>query len=248
VFKIENVGKEIVVLGKRGAYLKVNGKYLTHYSGEKIEPGKYLVVDSTFKVDTTGRWEVTPGVCIEIKNEQICHEFKTCSFNVFIRCPDEWMCLTTEEASERFGQYVKYSNEICGYQDKIPKFCYRGVSECPESCQCIFKSEAEKNGMFPCGGLSELTFCGYENGEEKYCYQQSLPDLRISDVWVDESTPGVYTKIKALVYNYGKSYAGKFVVAFFVDRNYVGEVEVNGLKPNELTVVAIDYPKICSED
>ena len=76
VFKIENIGKDIIVLGKKGIYLKVNGKYLTHYSGEKIKPGEYLTVDATFKVDSTGKWTATPGVCVEIEKEEPSCEFQ----------------------------------------------------------------------------------------------------------------------------------------------------------------------------
>jgi|UPI00064E567D subtilase family serine protease len=88
-------------------------------------------------------------------------------------------------------------------------------------------------------------FCDYQNGQEMYCYSEGKPDLVISDVWAYNTTPGVYSELRALVYNHGHGYAGKFSVAFFIDGSYVGEVEVNGLGANENTVARISYPHPC---
>lgn len=48
-----------------------------------------------------------------------------------------------------------------------------------------------------------------------------------------------------MIYNRGDGYAGSFTVAFFIDGDYVGEVEVNGLGVNENTVARLSYPHPC---
>ena len=210
-----------------------------------LDPGKGLQVKSSFKPANSGELEVYPGVCVLTGKGEICHEYDTsCTLDVFIECPENWSCMTAEQAS---GNYVRLSDEVCGYQisglaalTKTPMYCYREVVECPEGTECLTPEEAEKNGMEPTG-----LFCSYEKGQEKYCYSRGKPDLAISDVWWYNTTPEVYSELRALIYNRGDGYAGSFTVAFFIDGDYVGEVEVNGLGVNENTVARLSYPHPC---
>ena len=245
-FYIKNTGSEPIKIGKGGIYLKTSlGDKYSFYAGEILDPGKSAHISSSFRVSEAGGMKINPGICVSAEGGDVCHDFETtCSFEVFIECPEGTICMTPEQASQ--GNYIRVSDEICGYEGKVPMYCYREVFECPETCQCLPQSEAEKNGMVPCGGLSELKFCGYKDGEEMYCYQRDLPDLRISDVW-PYPTSDAYTEIRALVYNYG-GYAGNSTVAFFVDGEKVGEVEIKGLKYNENLVAELQLPttRICS--
>jgi len=262
-FYIKNIGSERIKIGKGGIYLKTSlGDKYSFYAGEILDPGKSAHISSSFRVSEAGEMRVNPGICVSAEGGDVCHDFETsCSFEVFIECPEGTICMTPEQASQ--GNYIRVSDEICGYEclmirpgplvrpgpphiEKVPMYCYREVFECPETCQCLPQSEAEKNGMVPCGGLSELKFCGYKDGEEMYCYQRDLPDLRISDVW-PYPTSDAYTRIRASVYNYG-GYAGNSTVAFFVDGEKVGEVEIKGLKHYEYVVAELQLPntRICS--
>lgn len=235
---IKNTGSEPIKIGKDGIYLKTSlGDKYSFYAGEILDPGKSVHISSSFRVSKAGEMKINPGICVSTERGDVCHDFETsCSFEVFIECPEGTICMTPEQASQ--GNYIRVSDEICGYEEKIPMYCYREVFECPETCQCLPQDEVEKNGMVPCGGLSELKFCGYKDGKEMYCYQRDLPDLRISDVWLYPASDA-YTKIRALVYNYGKGYAGNSTVAFFVDGENVGEVEIKGLKHNENVVAEL---------
>ena len=253
-FYLKNVGSEPVKIGKGGVYLKTSdGDTFSFYSGVELDPGKSVYVKSSLKPAKSGELTLNPGVCVLTAKGEFCHDFDTsCRLEVFIECPDGWSCMTEKEASQ--GSYVQLSEEVCGYQIsgftaaliKTPMYCFREVFTCPDKCYCITTEEAKKNGMLPCGGVDELKFCDYSDGEEKYCYQQEKPDLTISDVWSYESTPGVYLELRALVYNAGHGYAANSTVAFFVDGDYVGEVEIHGLKPGESTVAQLDYRSTCS--
>lgn len=179
-FYIKNTGSEPIKIGKGGIYLSTSfgGRY-SFYAGKILDPGKSVHIKSSFSVSKAGEMKVNLGVCVLTKDSDICHDFETsCSFEVFIECPDGTTCMSSEQASQ--DNYVRVSDEVCGYEEKILMYCYREFSECPESCKCLPRSEAEKSEMVPCGGLSELKFCGYKDGEEMYCYQSDLPDLRLT--------------------------------------------------------------------
>ncbi len=251
-FYLKNVGTKSVKIGKGGVYLKTsNGDEFSSYAGAELYPGKSIYIKSSFKTTKSGELRLNPGVCILTEKGELCHDFDTsCSFDVFIECPDGWSCMTAEEASQN---YVQLSDEVCGYQIsgiaaliKTPMYCFREALKCPEGCECLTTAEAEKYSMLPCGGCSELIFCDYSNEEERYCYQQERPDLTISDVWPYESTPGVYLELRALIYNSGNGYAANSTVAFFVDGEYLGEVEIQGLGPGESTVAKLPYRGSCS--
>ncbi|MEM2030134.1 MAG: CARDB domain-containing protein [Archaeoglobaceae archaeon] len=257
-FRVKNIGGEQIKIGKGGIYLKTSlGDQFSFYAGETIQPGKELQVKSSFKAEKSGKLTVNPGICLSTTKGDVCHDFNTsCSFDVVIECPAGWSCLTAEDASKTFKNYLRYSDEICGYKVsttptaviKTPMYCYREVFECPQSCQCLTQAEANKEGLILCG---EKIFCGLKSGEEMYCFQRQqitteLPDLVISDVWPFESSPGVYSEIRALVYNLGRGYATNSTLAFFVDGINVGEVSVKGLGSNENVVVKISYQRTCS--
>ena len=247
IFYIKNTNKEQVEIGKGGIYLKTStGKTFSFYPGKVMDPGDVFTVKSSFKAENAGELTVNPGICISTPKGEFCHDFETsCTFDVFIECPANWSCMTAEEASESFENYVKYSDDACGYKIsgytaliKTPMYCFREVQSCPEGSQCLTLEEGQ--GLIPTG-----IFCDYKNGEEMYCYQKAKPDLTMSDVWVYNTTPGVYSELRALVYNTGEGYAGSFSVAFFIDGNYVGEVEIDGLASGENTVARLSYPHPC---
>ncbi len=252
-FYVKNSGKEAVKIGKGGVYLRTSlGDSYKFYAGATLDPGKYIHVKSSFKTSSSGQLTLTPGICILTAKGEICQDFETsCSFDVFVRCPTEASCMTAEQASK--GNYVQVSDEVCGYQIsglaamiKTPMYCFREVYECPESCKCLTEYEAKKYGLVPCGG-AKLRFCGYSDGKEMYCYQEDLPDLIVIDVWPLESTPGAYTELRAIIQNVGDGYAANSSLAFFVDGNYVGEVQASGLEAKVgNTVVSLPYRSSCS--
>jgi len=200
---------------KKGIYLHTNHGDYEIKTGITIYPGKYVYIKSKFKPSITGQWTVNPAICISTLKSTLkgtlkdtCHNFETsCTFDVFVECPANWSCLTEEDASKNFENYVKLSNDLCGYK-----------------------------------------ISGYTAAMIKipmYCYQRRTPDLSISDVWPYESTPGVYSEVRALIYNQGNGFADNFKVAFYVDGTPVGNAIGYDLGPGENTVVAIKYPHSC---
>ncbi len=260
-FNLKNVGSSGVKLGKKGAYLKTSdGNYYSVYSGETISPGKSLFVNSSFSPQTVGRLTVKPGVCVSVEKEELCHDFDiSCAFDVFANCPEGAVCQTEDAASK--GSYVKISNEICGYQIsggpnaqvQIPMYCYFQVQQCPSNCLCVSQAEAQKNQLIPCGQSNQLILCDYKNGEKMYCFgfppqteTQEKPDLTVSDVWGIEPTPGTYSEIRATVGNIGRARAPSSILAFFINGNFVGQVEVKELSPGEVTVATFKISRQCN--
>ncbi|MBO8182740.1 MAG: hypothetical protein H0Z28_08110 [Archaeoglobus sp.] len=240
----------ITLSQKRGVYLRLNGEeYHVALSGITIPAGKSLDVKSSFQVNGSGTWVANPGLCVAPpKKGDICHDFETsCSFEVFAEC--DYLCLTEKQAQD--GNYIKLSDEICNYTIsgiaaliKTPMYCYREVLTCPEGTQCLSVSDANSNGMHIYG--ESPMFCGYSDDyEEKYCYQPGMPDLAVSQVWPVESSPGVYSQLRAYVYNRGDFRAGNFSVAFFADGEYLGEVEVGELGEGGHTVASLPIARIC---
>lgn len=113
-FYLKNTGSSDVTLGKKGVYLHTNDGDLSSNSGATISPGKSIFVKDCFIASSSGEWTTYPGVCIITAKGEFCHNFETsCTFDVFIECPENWNCMTAEDASQ--GNYIRYSDELCGY-------------------------------------------------------------------------------------------------------------------------------------
>jgi len=47
------------------------------------------------------------------------------------RCPDGCECMTEEMAEKEFGRYERCSEEICGYDQRNPMYCFRPIEPTP---------------------------------------------------------------------------------------------------------------------
>jgi len=104
-FNLRNTGKAAVTIGFGGVYLKrSDGEIYRFHAKEVIEPSGALTVSSTFVAENTGQLSVSPGACISTSKGDICHDFSSCTFDVFFECPAGWSCITAEEAS---GSHVQ---------------------------------------------------------------------------------------------------------------------------------------------
>lgn len=253
-FNLRNTGKEPVTIGFGGAYLKSSdGQIYRFHAKEVIEPSGALTVSSTFVAENTGQLSVSPGACISTSNGDICHDFSSCTFDVFFECPAGWSCMTAEEAS---GSYVRYSEEVCGYSVsglaamvKTPKYCFREIQSCPEGCECLTKSEAEKQKMDPCG----KTFCGYENGQEKYCYRRGVPDFEVLSVEVERSEDCERldyreSPVTFKVRNSGDGASPAAEGELYIDGTLLQTFSIPPLQPGEEEQFSFNFQVLCSRE
>jgi hypothetical protein len=106
-------------------------------------------------------------------------------------CPPECECLTKPYAEEHGyslcnGQEIKCGTDSSG----VNMYCYdrpNFIDECPDPCICATQAEAERLGLELCPGervelidpatgagtgiyVVKPLVCGYQNGQELYCY------------------------------------------------------------------------------
>ena len=97
-------------------------------------------------------------------------------------CPQGCTCLSDANAKERYGDYTRCTETVCGYEMsalttaayQIPKYCVKQGSTtptCPEGCVCITDAMAKQRyGDYT---RCSADVCGYEQDQTaKYCIRQ----------------------------------------------------------------------------
>jgi hypothetical protein len=120
-------------------------------------------------------------------------------------CPRGCMCMVEVEAAEVYGEYERCSEDICGYEGRIPAYCIRAVEappievppSCPRECKCL--TEAEAASIYQNYAQCEAEPCGYEGRTPKYCYKSECLCLRESEA---QEIFGFYEKCSEEVCDY----------------------------------------------
>ncbi|MDT8358066.1 MAG: thrombospondin type 3 repeat-containing protein, partial [Methanomicrobiaceae archaeon] len=91
-------------------------------------------------------------------------------------CPAGCECLLEEVAAYEYGgQYEQCSEIICGYEGRLPKYCWRPQEtepvsvNCPEGCACTREEAAAE--LFGTYELCTGEICGYDERTPLYCYR-----------------------------------------------------------------------------
>ena len=94
-----------------------------------------------------------------------------------VSCPGNCECLAEEVAAEKFGKYERCSNEICGYDQRTPMYCFRPLEEpspeqpsCPDGCECMTNEKAKQEfGRYE---RCSNEICGYDQNQNPlYCFR-----------------------------------------------------------------------------